>query len=63
MKLFEPDEEATQTLNSINTTFKLINRILHLASFQDAFTCIVLAQSPNHPLIKLGSTIQPHPTA
>lgn len=49
-------------LNSINRTFKLIIEKLHLVSFQNAFTYIFLAQCPNNPMIRLGGTIQYHPT-
>lgn len=40
-------------LNNSNRTFKLIIRNLHLVSFQNAFTYIVLDQSPNNPRMAL----------
>lgn len=49
-------------LNSINRTFTLIIEKLHLVSFQNAFTYISLARSPNNPMIRLGGTIQHHST-
>lgn len=49
-------------LNSINRTFTLIIEKLHLVNFQNVFTYVSLAQSPNNPMIRLGGTIQDHST-